>query len=160
MYLQKIKERQKLDEVGLEVTKAITPRCGCEFDIDNELFSCPETKGKLEDTVVFKARIVVRVPATVTDADDVVNVINNWVKLKPNITVSLFILTVVPGCPARVNSIESEDCVVTDQSTNTDSSSGGAIAGVVTATVIVVMVAVIVVVVITIYRSMQRRKLR
>ncbi|XP_065904865.1 uncharacterized protein [Dysidea avara] len=156
----KIKERQKLDEVGLEVTKAITPRCGCEFDIDNELFSCPETKGKLEDTVVFKARIVVRVPATVTDADDVVNVINNWVKLKPNITVSLFILTVVPGCPARVNSIESEDCVVTDQSTNTDSSSGGAIAGVVTATVIVVMVAVIVVVVITIYRSMQRRKLR
>ena len=155
VYFQEIDKRQKLEDIKLELKQAISPRCGCVFDIDNELFSCPESKGKLEDTVVFKGRIVVRVPASVTDADDVVNYINDWVKLGPSITVTSSILTVDPGCLSRVDSTESEDCVVTDQSTNTDSSDGGAIAGGVAAGVIVVIV--ILIVLITIFYIQRRR---
>jgi len=156
--LKKIEEGQKLEEVGLEVKKAIAPRCGCEFDINNASFSCLELQGGFEDTVLFKARIVVRIPVSVTDADDVVNYINDWVKEEPNITVSLLILTVDPSCSVRVGS---EDCITTTgHLTNSDSSSGGAIAGAVTAGVVIVTVVITVVVVIAIYCSKHRRKLR
>ena len=67
-YLKKIEERQKLEEVGLEVKQTIAPRCGCEFDINNASFSCLELQGGFEDTILFKAGLVVCVPLSVTDA--------------------------------------------------------------------------------------------
>ena len=156
---QEIDERQKLEDIKLELKQAISPICGCIFDIDNELFSCPESKGKIDDAVVFKARIVVRVPASVTDADDVVNYINDWVKLRQNITVTPSILTVDPGCPTQVDSTESKACVDIGQSTNSDSSDGGVIAGAIIAGVFVVIAILIIVVMIGII-CIQRRRSR
>ena len=157
MYFQEIDQRQKLEDVKSEIKQAITPRCGCEFDIDNEMFSCPQSQEESEDTVLFKARIVVRVPVSVTDADDVVNYINDWVKLGLNITVTLVILT-VDSCPTGV---DPDACVVVvDQSTDNDSSSSsGAIIGAVLAGVFVA-ITILVLVVIIVLVCIQRRRLR
>lgn len=158
MYFQEIDQRQKLEDVKSEIKQAITPRCGCEFGIDNEMFSCPQSQEKSEDTVLFKARIVVHVPASVTDADDVINYINDWVKLGLNITVTLVILTVEPSCATGV---DPDACVaVIDQSTDDDSSSSsGAIIGAVLAGLFVV-IAILVLVVIIVLVCIQRRRLR
>jgi len=152
LHLQKIDERQKLEDVKSEFKQAIIPRCGCEFDIDNEMFSCQE---KYEDTALFKARIVVCDPVSVTDANDVGQHINDWIKEMPNINVSNIILTVGPV------KVESEDFTTATNSTiDSDSSSIGTIAGAVTAGVVTVTVVITVVVIFAIYCSKRRRKLR
>jgi len=123
------------------------------------MFNCPQSQeNSAEDTVLFKARIVVRVPVSITDANDVVDYINDWAKLRQNITITLVVLTVDPSCPAGT---ESDSCVVViDQSiSNDDSSDSGAIIGAVLAGVFVV-IALLVLVVVIVLVCIQRRRSR
>jgi len=133
----------------------ITSRCSCTFNIESESFSCRGAQGDFENTVVFRGRVNVQASALNITADDVVNIIDDWVESSPSITVGLTTLDVDPRCPAMLVSTDSDDCVaVTEQpssSSSSDSSSIGVIVGAILAVVVVILVIAIVVVVVLVY---------
>jgi len=137
----------------------ITPICSCTFKIVNETFSCLGARGDFENTVVFRGRIIVQASAAIVAANDVVNVISNWVKSSPLIAVDLATLVIDPRCPAMLASTDSDDCLaVTEQPSSSSSSSSssdflsiGAIVGAVIAVVVVILVVAIIVVIVFVY---------
>ena len=141
-------------------------RCSCEFNSSNIIdntFSCRGSQGDFEKTVVFRAMITLPVPASVSDADGIVDLISEWVQSNPSVTVDKVILEIDPDCPAMLESVTSDDCVnempPPRQSAPSSSSSSsslpiGIIIGAVVAGVIVLLL-IIIIVVVVMYR---RRK--
>ena len=138
--------------------------CSCEFTFNNiidDAFSCQGSQGQLRNTVVYRAMITLQVPAAITDADNIVTNINQWVQTEPRVRVDGVILDVDPDCPTMLDSFNSDDCVIEVPSNPTSSSSSspsslvGIIIGVVVAAVVVVIVVIILVIIIAMYR---RRK--
>ena len=140
-------------------------RCSCELNFSNivgDTFSCRGSQGDFENTVVFRAMITLPVPASATDADNIVDLISDWVQSNPSVTVDKVILEIDPDCPAMLESVTADDCASETppprQSSPSSSSSsslpvGIIIGGVVAA--VVVLLLIIIIVGIVIYR---RRK--
>ena len=140
-------------------------RCSCELNLSNivgDTFSCRGSQGDFEKTVVFRAMITLPVPTSATDADNIVDLISDWVQSNPSVTVDKVILEIDPDCPAMLESVTADDCASETppprQSSPSSSSSSslpvGIIIGGVVAAVIVLLL-IIIIVGIVIYR---RRK--
>ena len=143
-----------MDEIKLQVMQAISPRCSCMFNIVDENFSCRESQGNFENTVVFRARVTVQDSAALFPADNVVTDIDDWVESSPSIIVGLATLDIDPSCPAMLPSIDSDDCKIVTESpspSSSDSSSIGVIVGAVLAVVVVILILVIIVVAVLVY---------
>ena len=138
-------------------------RCSCELNFSNivgDTFSCRGSQGDFENTVVFRAMITLPVPASATDADNIVDLISDWVQSNPSVTVDKVILEIDPDCTAMLESVTADDCASETppprQSSSSSSSSlpvGVIIGGVVAA--VIVLLLIIIIVGIVIYR---RRK--
>ena len=137
--------------------------CSCEFNsstIIDDTFSCRGSQGDYEKTVVFRAKITLPVPVSVSDADSIVDIISEWVQSNPSVTVDKVILEIDPGCPAMLESVTSDDCVNETppprQSSPSSSSSSslpiGIIIGAVAAGVIVLLIIIIIVGIVIYYR--------
>ena len=59
---------------------------------------------------MFRAMITLPVPVSATDADNIVDVISNWVKSNPSVRVDEVILDIDPDCPAMLESVTADDC--------------------------------------------------
>ena len=136
-------------------------RCSCEFTSDNIIednFSCRESQGQFRNTVVYRAMIILQVPASITDADDIVSNINLWVQSEPSVIVDGITLALDPGCPAVLDSFDSNDCESPSDQANPSSSSSlliTIIVGVAVAVVVIILLLIIAAVTIVVYR---RRK--
>ena len=134
-------------------------RCSCEFTPSNiieETFSCLGSQGQFSNTVVYRAMITLQVPASITDADDIVANINLWVQTEPLVRVNGITLALDPGCPAVLDSFDSDDCVAESPSeANPSSSSSLSIAIIIGVTVpvfIIILLLIIPAVAIVVYR--------
>jgi len=115
---------QKIDDIKSELMEEIMELCSCTFGIVDETFSCLGSKGMFENTVVFKAAIVVQGPASITNGNEVVTYINDWIRSSPPpLTVFQALLNVDPTCPVMLNSTDEPDCA--GSTTSTDSTSSG-----------------------------------
>ena len=139
--------------------------CSCEFTSNNiieDTFSCRGSQEEFGNTVVYRAMIILQVPGTITDANDIVANINQWVQSEPSVIVNGITLALDSGCPAMLDSFDSNDCITeapsdqTDPSSSSSSSSpisiiigAGAAAG---AIVIIILLLITVVVIIMGYR--------
>ena len=103
---------------------------------------------------MFRAMITLPVPVSATDADNIVDVISNWVKSNPSVRVDEVILDIDPDCPAMLESVTADDCASETppprQSSPSSSSSSsslpvGIIIGIVVAAVIVLLFIMIIV---------------
>ena len=141
-------------------------RCSCEFNSSNiigDAFSCRGSQGEFSNTVVFRAMITLQVPVSISDADDIVNLISEWVQSKPSVTVNKVILEIDPDCPAMLDSLTSDDCAtkapppnqVNQSSSSSSSLPIGIIVGAAVAAVIILLL-IIIIVAIVMYR--RRRK--
>ena len=155
-------KEQKVSDIKRRVTEEIAMKCSCEFTTSNiidDAFSCRGSQGELGNTVVYRAMITLQVPSLITDADDIVDVISDWVESKPSVTVNGLALAVDPNCPVMLDSFDSSDCVISNQASPLSSSSSslsvGTIVGVVVAAIIAVLLLVTLIVVIIMYH---RRK--
>ena len=124
-------------------------RCSCEFNSSNiidDTFSCRGSQGDYEKTVAFRAKITLPVPASISDADSIVDIISEWVQSNPSVTADKVLLEIDAGCPAMLESVTSDDCVNETppprQSSSPSSSSLpiGIIIGAVVAAVIVLLI--------------------
>ena len=143
--------------------------CLCEFNSSNiidDAFSCHGFQEEFRNTVVYRAMITLRVPFSVTDADDIVNLLSNWVESMPSMTVNGIALTLDPGCPAMLDSFDSNDCVTeaphTDQtnqptSSSSSSSSSSSVGIIVGATVAAVVILLLIIVAIILYIYYRRK---
>ena len=135
-------------------------RCSCEFTSSNiieETFSCIGSQGQFRNTVVYRAMISLQVSASITDADDIVANISLWVQTEPLVRVNGITLALDPGCPAMLDSFDSNDCESPSDQANPSSSSLpiAIIIGVVVAVVVIILLLIIAAVAIVVYR---RRK--
>ena len=87
------------------------------------------------------------------DLDSVLTDIKNWVNTEPNLVISQLVLTVDPSCPTSLDSFESEDCTITDQSMSDDTSSVTIISVIVIVAAIIIIVAIIIVVSMRCYKQ-------
>jgi len=81
--------------------------CSCQFNSSNiidDIFSC---QGQFKNIVVHQAMTTLQVPASITNADDIVNIISKWVQSNPSVTVNEVILDIDPECPAMLDSVSS-----------------------------------------------------
>jgi len=111
-----------------------------------------------------------RVVHAVTDADDIVKILSDWVESMPSMTISGIALAIDPGCPAMLDSFDSNDCVTeappTDQTNQTSSSSSssslssstGITAGAVAAAVILLLIIVVLIILYQRHKSRYRYK--
>ena len=107
-----------MSDIKRRVTEEIAVKCSCKFTSSNiidDAFSCRGSQGEFKNTVVYRAMITLQVPASITDADGIVDVINDWIESKPSVTVNGLALAVDPNCPAMLDSFDSSDCVVPNQ---------------------------------------------
>ena len=126
-------------------------RCSCEFTSSNiieETFSCIGSRGQFRNTVVYRAMITLQVPASITDADDIVANINLWVQTEPLVRVNGITLALDPGCPAMLDSFDSNDCVAESPSDQANPSSSSSlpiaiIIGVTVAVVVIILLLII-----------------
>ena len=118
----------------------------------------------LENTVVYRAKVTPQLPVSVIDANDIVQIIGNWVQSAPSITVNRLILNIDPNCPITLESFDAEDCsVITTISSSVQlplptvppssvddnsksSESTGVIVGATIAAIVVVILAVVIIV--------------
>ena len=98
----------------------------------------------------------------VTDADDIITEMSEWVQTKPSVIVNGVTLYLDPSCPVMLDSFTSPDCGTDtpppDQanqssSSSSSSSSVGIIIGAVVAVVIIILLLIIVVLIIVMYRK-------
>ena len=144
-------------------------RCSCKFTSSNiidDTFSCRGSQGEFRNTVVYRAMITLQVPASITDADNIVAVLSEWVESEPSVVVNRVTLDIDSGCPTMLESFNSNDCEIppdgTDpslsspssspSSSSSSSSSVGIIVGVVVAAVVFVLLLITAVVIIVMYR--------
>ena len=134
--------------------------CSCELTSNNIIdnaFSCQGSQGEFGDTVVYRAMITLHVPASITDAGNIVTNINEWVQTKPRVRVDGVILDVDPDCPTMLDSFNSDDCVIegpSNQANPTSSSSSpvATIIGAAAAAVVVIVLIVIVIIAVVYHR--------
>ena len=130
-------------------------RCSCELNLSNivgDIISYWGSQGDFEKTVVFRAMITLSVPVSATDADNIVDLISDWIKSNPSVTVDKVILEIDPDRPAMLESVTADDCASETppprQSSPSSSSSSlpvGIIIGIVVAAVIVLLFIMIIV---------------
>ena len=101
--------------------------CSCNFNVDNiveEVFSCRASTmdPNLEKTVVYRAKVTPQLPVSVTDANDIVQIIRTWIQSAPSIAVNRLILNIDPNCPTTLESFDAEDCLVKTTTTTTTTS--------------------------------------
>ena len=103
--------------------------------------------------------ITLQVPASITDADNIVTNINEWVQTKPRVRVDGVVLDVDPDCPTMLDSFNSDDCVIEGSSNqaNPVSSSSSPVVIIIgaAAAAFVVIVLIVTVIIVVVYR---RRK--
>ena len=150
-------------------------RCSCEFTSSNiidDTFSCRESQGEFRNTVVYRAMITLQVPTSITDADNIVVVLSEWVESEPSVRVNRVTLDIDSGCPTMLESFNSNDCEMPSDETNpslssssspsSSSSSVGIIVGAAVAALVVILLLITAVVIIVMYRrqkSIYRYKL-
>ena len=131
-------------------------RCFCEFTSSNiidDTFSCRGSQGEFRNTVVYRAMISLQVAASVTDADNIVTVLNEWVESEPSVRVNRVTLDIDSNCPTMLDSFDSNDCEASSDGTSqTSSPSVGIIVGAAVAAVVVMLLLITAVVIITMYR--------
>ena len=101
-------------------------RCSCEFTSSNimdDTFSCRGSQGEFRNTVVYRAMITLQVPTSITDADNIVVVLSEWVKSQPSVRVNKVTLDIDSGCPTMLESFNSNDCETPSDGTNPSLSS-------------------------------------
>ena len=136
----------------------------CEFttnNIINDTFSCRGSQGQFEDTVVYRGRIIIQVPPPITDADDIIIELSEWVQTEPSVIVTGVTLYLDPSCPVLLDSFASPDCVtdippdqaIRPSSSSSSSPSVGAIIGVAVAVVVIITILIIVILTIVMYRK-------
>ena len=147
-------------DIKEEIIKQVLTRCSCQFTTDNiisDTFSCRGSQEEFEGTVVYRANITLQVPVSITDADDIVTFINQWIQDEPSVAVRGIALAVDADCPTVLDSFDSDDCVaeVPSNQTNPTSSSSSssslplsAIAGAAAAAAVVVVIVLIIVIII------------
>ena len=119
-------------------------RCSCEFTSSNiidDTFSCRGSQGEFRNTVVYRAMITLEVPASITDADNIVAVLSEWVESEPPVVVNRVTLDIDSNCPTMLESLKSNDCEIPSDGTNSSSSSlsVGIIVGAAVAAIVVVL---------------------
>ena len=118
-------------------------RCSCEFTSSNiidDTFSCRGSQGEFSNTVVYRAIITLQVPASITDANNIVDLLSEWVESKPSVRVNRVTLDVDSDCPTILESFNSNDCEISSDGTSPSSlSSVGIIVGTIVAAVVVVL---------------------
>ena len=137
-------------------------RCSCEFTSNNiidDTFSCRGSQGEFRKTVVYRAMIILQVPDSITDADDIVNDISQWVQTEPSVIVNGITLAIDPDCPAMLDSFDSNDCVTETHSdqTNPPSSSSIPITIIIGAAVAIVVIILLVIIVVVVFVMYHRR---
>ena len=99
--------------------------------------------------------ITLQVPSSITDADDIVTNISQWVQTEPSVDVNGVILDVDSGCPTMLDSSDADDCTVQTNPPSSSSSSSppyGIIIGAGVAVVVIILLLIIVIVIIVVYR--------
>ena len=158
---------QKLMDIKEEIIKQVSMCSSCQFTTSNiisDTFSCRGSQGEFEDTVVYRANITLQVPTSITDADDIVTYISQWVEDESPVVVKGNTLDLDADCPTILDSFASDDCVIVEESSNqtnpspsSSSSSSSPFDIIIGAAVaaVVVIVLIIVIIIIVVYR---RRK--
>ena len=156
--MQVADNEQKQSDIKRRLTEEIMMNCLCKFtnsNITDDVFSCQGSQGEFEDTVVYRAMITLQVPASITDADSIVNILSDWVGSKPSVTVNGLALAVDPNCPTMLDSFDSSDCVIPNRanpsSSSSTSTSVDTIVGAIVATVIAILLVISVIVIIIMY---------
>ena len=150
-------KEQKQSDIKRRITEEILMNCLCKFtnsNITDDAFSCRGSQGEFRNAVVYRAMITLQVPASITDADSIVNILSDWVESKPSVTVNGLALAVDPNCPAMLDSFDSSDCVIPNQANPPSSSSSqsiGIIIGAIVVTVIAILLLITVIVIIIMY---------
>ena len=155
-------------DIKEEIIKQVLMRCSCQFTTSNiisDTFSCRGSQGEFEDTVVYRANITIQVPISITDADNIVTLINLWVQDQPSVAVKGVALALDADCPTMLDSFDSNDCVIveepsnqTNPSSSLSSSSSPSPFGIIigaAAAAVVVIVLIVAIIIIVVYR---RRK--
>ena len=118
-------------------------RCSCEFTSSNiidDTFSCRGSQGEFSNTVVYRAIITLQVPASITDANNIVDLLSEWVESKPSVRVNRVTLDIDSNCPTILESFNSNDCEISSDGTSPSSlSSISIIVGTIVAAVVVVL---------------------
>ena len=103
--------------------------------------------------------ITLQVPPPVTDADDIITEMSDWVQTEPSVIVNGVTLYLDPSCPVMLDSFASPDCVTdtpppvqANQSSSSSSSVGIIIGAVAAAAIVFILLLIIVVVIIVMYR--------
>ena len=108
-------------DIKKEIIKQVLMRCSCQFTTSNiisDTFSCRGSHGEFEDTVVYRAKITLQVPISITDADDIVTFINLWAQNEPSVAVYGITLALDADCPTMLDSLDSDDCVIVEKPSN------------------------------------------
>ncbi|XP_065903553.1 uncharacterized protein [Dysidea avara] len=134
---------KKLHDIKLAVMGKLKQECSCKLSIVNAAFSCRQSKGDFKGTVVYRAKILSNI-----SAENTINEIDYWVKSETSLTVNQVTLHIDPSCPSMLESFESRDCVVINQSSSSDDPPFGtivsaAIGGVIGIIVIVAVLLII-----------------
>ena len=140
-------------DIKKEIIKQVLMRCSCQFTTSNiisDTFSCRGSQGEFEDTVVYRANITLQVPISITDADDIVTFINQWVQDQPSVAVKGISLALDADCPTMLDSFDSNDCVTVEEPSNqtNPSSSFGIIIGAAMAAVVVIVLIVVIMIIV------------
>ena len=157
--LQVDDEEQKQSDIKEEIIQQVVMGCSCEFTSSNiidDTFSCRGSQGEFRNTVVYRAMITLQVPASVTDANNIVVVLSEWVESGPSVMVNRVTLDLDSNCPTMLESFNSNDCEIPSDETNpspsSSSSSVGIIVGAAVAAVVVILLLITAVVIIIMYR--------
>ena len=153
--LQVDDEEQKLGDIKAEIIQQIVMRCSCEFTSSNiidDTFSCRGSQGEFRNTVVYRAIITLQVSASITDADNIVAVLSEWVESEPPVVVNRVTLGIDSNCPTMLESLKSNDCEIPSDLSSSSSSSVGIIVGAAVAAVVVILLLITAVVIIIMYR--------
>ena len=141
--------------------------CSCNFNSDNiidDTFSCRASQEQFKNTVVYRAMITLQVPASVTDADDFVILLSDWVESKPSVRINRITLELDPNCPTMLDSFDSNDCEASPDQTNpspsaSSSSSSLSSVGIIIGAVIAAFVILLLITAIVIIIMYHRHKL-
>ena len=125
-------------------------RCSCEFTSSNiidDTFSCRGSQGEFRNTVVYRAMIILQVPASVTDADNIVAVLSEWVESEPSVRINRVTLDIDSNCPTMLASFDSNDCEAPSDRKNPSSSSVGIIVGAAAVVILLLLITAVVIII-------------
>ena len=159
--IQETDRKQKQNDIKEEITEEVLMHCSCKFTTSNiidDTFSCRGSKGQFRNTVVYRGMIALQVPRSITDADDIVTYIYQWVQTKPSVRINGITLALDPSCPTVLDSFDSNDCVTKESPDQISSSSSSplplsVIIGAAVLIAIIILLVIIVIIVIVKYRK-------